>query len=217
MEPIVFKKMVHIQVGGVRDWIVETQTIDGVDFIELRLQDQGFSRYVTGNCRGMTGMQFLDELRVMRKMAVDGATGCSPDTTIIESRPSKYQCAQMQKRFIAEHGMPDVVDVQLPAVTFGDLQVHARTMKLKASTETITVELNEGNLQYIKLAMLAGRAKEPANSVSNLSWRPERNAYVAGRSCSSTGKKVYKTFKISPGSDKDSERGRAVQWLGEGL
>ncbi len=121
MEPIVFKKMVHIQVEGVRDWVVETQTIDGVYFIELRLQDQGFSRYVTGNCRGMKGMQFLTELRVLRNMAVEGATGCSPDTTIIDSRPSKYHCAQMQKRFIAEHGMPDVVDVQLLAVTLGDL------------------------------------------------------------------------------------------------
>ncbi len=90
-------------------------------------------------------------------------------------------------------------------------------MKLKASTEATTVDLNEGNLQYIKLAMLAGSAKQPSDSVSNLYWMPERNAYVACRSCSSTGKKLYNKFKISLDSEKNSERARALQWVGEGV
>jgi hypothetical protein len=220
MQHIVFKKMVHIQVAGVKDWIVEPETVDGIDFVEIRMKDSGFSRYVTGTTTGIWGMQFLNELRVMRTAA--SATGCSPTTEIIASIPSKYHQNIQRRRSIAEHGMPNVIDVHLPAVTHCELHMPAHTMKLKASTDQgapIAVELNEGNMHYLKLAMLAGVTKPPTNkpsepteSASKVWWRAERNAYVACRSCSSTRKTLYNTFKVAADDDKISTRDLAVQW-----
>jgi hypothetical protein len=223
MQHIVFKKMVHIQVAGVKDWIVTPETVDGIDFVEIHMKDSGFSRYVTGTTTGIRGMQFLNELRVMRTTAI--TAGCSPTTEAIASISSKYHQNMQKRRNIAEHGMPNVIDVHLPAVTHGELHLPAHTMKLKASIDQgapIAVELNEGNMQYLKLAMLAGVAKlptnkpsEPTKSASNVHWRAERNAYVGCRSCSSTGKTVYKTFKVAAEDDKISIRDLAVQWVSE--
>ena len=223
MQHIVFKKMVHIQVAGVKDWIVTPETVDGIDFIEIQMKDSGFSRYVTGTTTGIRGMQFLNELRVMRTTA--STAGCSPTTEAIASISSKYHQNMQKRRNIAEHGMPIVIDVHLPAVTHGALHLPAHTMKLKASIDQgapIAVELNEGNMQYLKLAMLAGVAKlpttkpsEPTKSASNVHWRAERNAKVVCRSCSSTGKTMYKTFKVAAEDDKISIRDLAVQWVSE--
>jgi len=222
MQPIVFKKMVHIQGAGVKDWIVQPETVDGVDFVEVQMKESGFSRFVTGTTRGISGMQFMTELKTMRNTA--SVTGCSPGTDPIDSKMNKYQQNQMKRRNIAEHGMPTVVELHMPAIIHGELHVPARIMKLKASSDegaSITVELNEGNMQYIKIAMLAGVTKhtnkptEPTELTCNVWWRAERNAFVACRSCSSTGKQVYKTFKVSAEDDKPSTRDRAVQWVNE--
>ena len=174
MQHIVFKKIVHIQVAGVKDWIVTPETVDGIDFVEIHMKDSGFSRYVTGTTTGIRGMQFLNELRVMQTTAITAAS---------------------------------------------------HTLKLEASIDQgapIAVELDEGNMQYLKLAMLAGVAKlptnkpsEPTKSASNVHWRAERSAYVGWRSCSSTGKTVYKTFKVAAEDDKISIRDLAVQWVSE--
>ena len=209
MEPIVFKKMVHIQIAGGKHWMVETETVDGVDFVEVHMKDLGFSRFVTGTTTGIRGMQFMSELRTMRNTATASVTGCSPGTEVMESMKSKYVINQMKRQSIAENGMPTVVDVHLPAIIHGETHVPARIMKLKASIDegaSIVVELNESNMQYIKMAMIAGGTKpttknkpsEPTGVTCNVWWRAERNAFVACRSCSSTAKQMYKTFKVGP-------------------
>ena len=72
-KPAQFSRCVMISGGRCKDghpWMVNTvQVIEGVEMVTLSKSDSGFSRFVTGEVKGIGRMIFLDHMKNLRTAA----------------------------------------------------------------------------------------------------------------------------------------------------
>ena len=196
-------------------WLVSsTETVEGIEFIKLARRDSGFSRFISGKCRGVNGMGWLDVLKGLRTKATIKAC-CDTDGGLFQSssRAALKRNRQEAKAVEQAGNLPKIVAVEVPAVTYDGNYSSCRVIKVLASLEAhacLQVECSQEVLTHVRLAMLESEA-----SSQKRTRRPKGQGIVRTLSSGvikATRNKHNKSFKVKDEAERDDTYERAVRW-----
>ena len=194
---------------GNRPWIVtNVQTIEGVEMICLNKMDAGFARFVSGHRRGeLSRMTYLDTLRATRTKATFEA--CSDG---MFDMPDDARAKKAQKQKLSDTGVPDIVEVMLPAVE-GHQHEYVKIRSSLDVRNMLWVEMNPNVLDHVAMLMRNSivDTDEKITIGKGVRWSSDRKAFIARRPS-----KRMRTFRADGGSDdvlaKDDAKNKALEW-----
>ena len=182
-QPARFTRCIMIQ-GGLCNktaWIVNENTVDGLEMITLSKSDSGFSRFVSGSVKGIQKMMFLDELRKMRTRATIDA--CNDDGLFDSQSIAQSRDFKARKDSWKNAGtLPAIVEITLPAVN----EFRATKVRVQSSLEVrtnVSIALNVHVLDHIATLMRNSEIDCPQrqNLGHGIRWCETRKCYIATR------------------------------------
>lgn len=192
--PITLEQCYVVRGDGTRPWIIKNwETVDGLEFLELKRSDRHFAAFVVGDgIGGIRDHAYLDELRKLRNDAQVNVL-CNVNNQLQLFEPGAKSTYKLKKeRAKAKqlgHDPPAVVSLNLPAVSWEGQTYDAIVMKVKGCKDyrgCISIELNATNLGYVRAAMLVRgktvqsrkRKQNTCESQQDCKWVPKRMAYI---------------------------------------
>ena len=215
------KRCFIVEIPGQSNWVVDTvETIDGIEYVQLKIKNSGFGKFVSGSIKKLRDQMCLRFLSELQKLRLKATIEACVDTTKCALFDDDEQATPVQKKqrkaakVKASLGsIPSVVTVTCPAIRLSDGKpVGPQQVELKSSLdlrEVPVVELNAHVLFYIKMAVSSTDAVHTYAPGDNVHWRADRDAWRAARD----GK--TKLFKPADLTDDDSIRNAkelATRW-----
>lgn len=230
---VVVQRRICISGGGLKlgwPWVVnDTNTVNGIEFVQLSKRDSGFSRFVSGTPTGARAMTWLDTLRAQRTRASLAAatTGESLFGDAPPTKAAKKKQRQNASAVRSKGELPATVVLKMPGFTGVDgNEVGAMDLQVLSDLDLhacASVELKPENLVYVREAMRhsaqePGRLRAPSDD-TGVRWRADRRVWLAKRTDPESGKSVTKSFKPEVADDEASKEAAgdlAKAWAASG-
>ena len=161
---ISIQRQTTISVPGQRPWVVETQTVDGVELVTMEKRDRGFNVFVTGKREGLIKNMWLETLKRMRCEATTQAMNSVGQATLFEDKPAAAPTKRLKKKVKQDMDVrkdagsgPQIVELQMPEFKHEGIVYPAQALKVLAETSMrvgLQVELTVEGLAYIRAAIL---------------------------------------------------------------
>ena len=225
---ITLKRVVSVECPGQKSpWIIDTmESLDGIEFVALKLRCTGFCRFIAGAFKDFKwkDQSFLQELAALRTHATIDAMEQKELSPFgeVEPTPAAKKKARKNARSKAAAGdMPSYVDIKCKQIDLADgSHVGPLTFKIKASLnvrEAPSVELDPHVLHYVKHALLASEGssekESPANVImqrtQHVHWREARGCWTAQKGAR------FKSFKpedINDSISVETAHTKAARW-----
>ena len=210
-----------VRPGLKQPWLVtHVETIDGEEFIKLSMKDSGFSRFVSGSCRGCKSMKWLDDLRKQRlletlKLSVDTESIFDTQPTTASARVKQKKECELK---LKSGSLPRTVVINMPSVEYNGHVEPARSIKVVSAVDlgtAIQIECSAANLQYVRVAMLASHGDRTRTirerGSGSVRYIEDRNVFLARRT--EGGKYKTKAFTVKKHSgDENITKDKAQRW-----
>ena len=174
----------------------------------LNKMDAGFARFVSGSRRGeLSKMNFLDRLRAMRTKAT--FESCNDG---LFDMPDDQRARKVQKQRCSDTGVPDIVEVMLPAVE-GHQHEYVKIRSSLDVRNMLWVEMNANVLDHIAALMRSSFSEthDTGSVGKGVRWSSDRNAFIARRPS-----KRMRTFRAEGDSGDElameDAKAKALEW-----
>ena len=218
MEPLTITHQVCLTGGNLqqRPWVLRNlEMVEGRQFWLMNKSESGFSRLITGVTQNnpLKDYVFFDELRTMRNNAMLNAPQ-APNTKYMRNklfRTTQMRCMTSETR---------ILEVHVPKIEHEGEEAPATVLRFKRTdnlAERVSIEIDPGSLNYIRLATLQ-RGKRPASRSRphksetpdpRVKWWARRKVWMATRKDG-----MHRSFRPDPAKENHYERklSHAVRW-----
>ena len=221
---VTVKRCVSIEVPGQKPWLIDqTEVIDGIEYVAIRVRDTGYKRFMAGTYKKGREVAMTEFMRTLAKLRAEASIkSAGGDATAemfadVEPTPAAKKKARKLAKLQGSIGtLPLAVQITCPALDLPDgSTIPQISFMVKSSVDirdSPVVELTARVLHYIKVAInVSDDCEKPMREpcAAGTRWRKDRQCWLARRPGGAS-----KCFKPTSGCELAvaETRDEALRW-----